>query len=181
MLTRFFFLLLCILLGSSSLSFALEEESSLNQKRNLQDYDRCDWLVRYRNRTYDLAPLTRGSLGRPLEGDIRAVIRRVPEAGLHLDRVEEEARLSKVHSMVGSAGITALLLGRIFRNDPKIRENPSSQKTIDIIGLLGLAVFIKSTMDSHFSHKKSEEELVAAVESFNQNSPYKIEPFKEER
>jgi hypothetical protein len=105
----------------------------------------------------------------------------VPEAGAHLDLVESEAHLSKVHSMVGSAGLMSFLLGRIVRSDPKIQSNPSKQKTIDIIGLLGVVIFIKSTMESHFSHSRAQDELQAAVESFNPNSPYKIEPFKEER
>lgn len=186
MATRFFFMLLCILPNlaartavASDVKKDAEAITSLETPHSVQDYERCDWLVTYRNRTYDLAPLTRGSLGRPLDGDIISVLRRVPEASMHLDQVDHKAKLARIESMVGSASITGFILSRIFRSDPKVKVHPEKQKTIDLVGLFGLVVFVKSTIDSHNATEDARTELGLAVESFNQNSSHKIEPNKE--
>lgn len=183
MATRTFLLLLCIqIVWGIALSYGAERktlEESQDNPRTFKDYERCDWLVTYRSRTYDLAPLTKGSLSRPIDGDIRAVIRRVPEAGAHLDEVERSARLGRTHSIIGSGGITTLLLSRIFRADPKLDDNPSKRKTIDLIGLAGLLIFVKSTLDSSYHAERARSELVEAVRVFNDTSSYKIAPYEE--
>ena len=48
----------------------------------------CNWQVTYRGRIYDLGPLTRESLSRPVENDIRYALQRVPEAAESLREID---------------------------------------------------------------------------------------------
>lgn len=133
----------------------------------------CNWQVTYRGRTYDLAPLTREALTRPIENDIRYALQRVPEANVHLEKVTSHLKDAKGHSQVASVFLGTMLVSALLRT----RDHTDSGKknySVAILssGLLALA----GTYFSWRNTNEAKEELVNAVEEFNNHSAYKIEP-----
>ena len=141
------------------------------------DYESCNWLVTYRNRTYDLAPLTREGLARPIEGDLRLVLNRVPEASKHLDLLRDEVSEAKFHSVVGTAAIMAFIGARVARSNAKSKGRSSDTKlSLDLASLISGLFFVKATYDSERATHETKAELLNAVNAFNARSPHKIEP-----
>lgn len=146
---------------------------SLAQAINLDKYDDCNWLVTYRGRTYDLAPLTREALARPIESDLRYALQRVPEADANLKSMSRKLHDARAHTVLASAFVSGLVLTRVLGSSEK---NVERKRQYDLISLITGAFFIKATFESYSSTREAKADLVRAVEAFNERSPHKIEP-----
>ena len=140
---------------------------------SLEKLGNCAWQVTYRGRVYDLSPLTRASLARPIENDIRFVLERVPQAGARLEAMNGHLRDSKAHTILASIFLSGLLVTKILESRLKNDANRPDYRTIE--GAAG-GFFLAATLFSWRSGVRAREELVSAVEEFNAHSPYKIEP-----
>lgn len=140
---------------------------------SLSQLNDCNWQVNYRGRTYDLSPLTREALARPIETDIRYALQRVPEANAHLTAMSALLREARVHTIFASAFLSGFIVARILRSGKK---NAADREDYDIASYATGGLFFTSTLFSWTSTKAAKRELVNAVEAFNENSPYKIEP-----
>ncbi len=148
-------------------------------------FEDCNWLVTYRNRTYDLTPLTRVGLSRPIESDLRPVLERVSESADTLRVVSEHARNAKAHSIIGSAAISLVLIDRVlhasvknFSDDAINMSMRGFRLNVDVFALVSSMIFLKATYESWHETKASKAELVNAINYFNEKSPYPIEPAK---
>lgn len=138
-------------------------------------YEQCNWLVNYRNHTYDLTPLTRTGLNRPIESDLRPVLERVPRAAEKLQLVTDLSKEAKAHSIIGSAAITIFIGNRLINYTAR-RAKDDSRLEMDVISLVSGLIFFKATYDSWRATSASKEELAEAIDIFNEKSPYKITP-----
>lgn len=138
-------------------------------------YEQCNWLVKYRNQTYDLTPLTRTGLSRPIESDLKPVLERVPEAAEKLRKVSDHAKDAKAHSMIGSVAISIFIASRIAKANTR-DPNDDTRLQLDLASLIGGVFFLTATYESWKATKASEETLVQAIDLFNEKSPYKILP-----
>jgi hypothetical protein len=140
-------------------------------------WEECNWMVTYRGRTYDLAPLTRESLSRPLETDLRLALSKVPQANIHLLSVEKNIRDSNGQARLASAFIMAALLSRIIGS-----SSPSEDAKQDfrIATVVSIGFFGAAALSSWRSAGRAKAELAEAVESFNRESPQKILPLLEQ-
>jgi hypothetical protein len=140
-----------------------------------QKYEQCSWLVTYRGRTYDLAPLTKEVLARPLEGDIRALMSRVPAAADHLAKVNRNSKAAKTQAIIASAALGIFVGARIGR---KNAANASSEIKMswDVGSIVSGLFFLKGLHASFTATRDAKEELANAVEAFNAASPYPIQP-----
>ncbi|NUM87784.1 MAG: hypothetical protein HUU37_01135 [Bdellovibrionales bacterium] len=141
----------------------------------LYNYESCNWLVTYRGNTYDLAPLTRESLSRPVEGDLRAVLERVPEAEEHLKNSSREVRAAKFHSVLGTTAVMLAVGSRLAYENSKSLSRDTRQ-SLNIVSIASVLFFLKATHAAFESTRESREELAAAVNAFNEKSPHRIEP-----
>ena len=134
------------------------------------ELEECCWKVRYQNKIYDLSPLTRKGLERPLESDIRTVFRQVPGAAMEIKQIDQNNRDEKAHTAFGTIGLGAFLLTRIFQSRS---QNQKSDKytTLNIISLL---VFAKAVHANWSLKRATNERIATAVEEFNAMSPDKI-------
>jgi hypothetical protein len=133
----------------------------------------CNWRVTYRGRIYDLSPLTREALSRPIENDIRFALQRVPEASEHLARMDKRLRAARTHTVLASVFISSLLVTRLLRSRDNNEKNFQHYRALSW-GFGGM--FAMEALFSLFSTKAAKHELVHAVEEFNAHSSYKIEP-----
>lgn len=133
----------------------------------------CNWTVSYRGRIYDLAPITREALARPIETDLRYALQRVPEANAHLETMTSRQRDARAHTILASIFISGFLVTRLLESRQK---NADYQKEYDILSLATGAFFLGATYSSWKATTEAKEELVRAVEAFNEKSPHKIEP-----
>lgn len=140
-----------------------------------QKYEQCSWLVSYRGRTYDLAPLTRETLARPIEGDIRSLLSRVPAAADHLSQVTSASRAAKVQAIIASAALGVFLGTRIARSGSK-KDDESARLGLDIAAIVSGLFFAKGLHASYQATLTAREELALAVEAFNAGSPHPIQP-----
>jgi len=161
----------------ASLSNDLSSPASVLRPDPSEQIDKlndCNWIVTYRGRTYDLAPLTREALARPIENDIRYALQRVPAANEHLNAMGTNLRNARAHSKIGSVFLAGLIASQIVKGaSPKGSEKA---RTLNVISF-GAGVFsIAGFLSSWKATRDAKQELVAAVESFNEKSPHKIEP-----
>jgi hypothetical protein len=133
----------------------------------------CSWQVTYRGHVYDLSPLTRESLSRPIENDIRYVLQRVPEAGQHLDSMRSYLGQAKAHTILGSIFISGALVTKLLESRLKNDTTRPDYRTVEA-AFVGF--FLGATIFSFQNTAKAKEELVNAVDEFNAHSPYPIEP-----
>lgn len=140
-----------------------------------EEYDDCNWIVNYRGKTYDLAPLTRETLARPIESDMRPILQRVPEADEHLQIMSEELRNARAHTIIGSAFISTFLITKLIASAQK---NPDRKSEINLLSYVAGAFFIKASFESWSSTRTAKTELIRAVNAFNEKSPHKIEAAK---
>lgn len=159
-------IIIFLFLSPLSLSFA----AASPEKEN---YDDCNWMVTYRGKTYDLAPLTRESLARSVESDMRPILQRVPKAETHLQTMTTQLKEARAHTMIASAFISSLLITRLIRSGEK---NIDRRETYDILTAVSAMFFLKATYESWNSTHNAKLELVRAVNSFNEKSPHKIDP-----
>jgi hypothetical protein len=134
----------------------------------------CNWIVTYRGRTYDLAPLTREALARPLETDIRYALQRVPEANEHLDAMGTSLRNARAHSKIASVFLAGLLAAQLLKGGAE--KHSDRARTFSIISIGSGAFSLAGFLSSWKATRDAKRELVQAVTSFNEKSPYKIEP-----
>lgn len=158
----------------SFLSPALAVAASTNSS-SLEKYEQCSWLVTYRGRTYDLAPLTREVLARPLEGDIRALMNRVPAAAEHLSLVNRNTKAAKTQAILASAALGFFVGTRIGRANAKDKDE-EMRRGWDIGSIVSGLFFLKGIHASFAATSAAKEELAEAVEAFNAASPYPIQP-----
>lgn len=137
-----------------------------------EDYDDCNWIVNYRGKTYDLAPLTRETLARPIESDMRPILQRVPESDAHLQTMSTELRNARAHTIIGSAFISTFLIAKLIASGQK---NEDRKSEINLLSYVAGAFFLKATFESWHSTRTAKIELTRAVNDFNEKSPHKIE------
>ena len=121
----------------------------------------------------DLGPLTRESLSRPVENDIRYALQRVPEAAESLRRMERRQREARIHTFFASGFLSAFVLTQIWRSRDTNEKNVPHYRGLTW-GFGGMFVF--ETIFSTLSTRAAKRDLVHAVEEFNAHSPYKMEP-----
>lgn len=138
----------------------------------------CNWLVTYRGRTYDLAPLTREALARPIETDLRYALQRVPESEAHLNKMSAKLKEARTHTILASVFITGFLATYLLRSRQK---NDDRRGAYDpLLGATG-GFFVAATFFSWKATRDAKSELVSAVDAFNSVSPNKIEPSTPQR
>jgi hypothetical protein len=154
--------------------------SAAPKDTSLERLGDCNWQVTYRGRIYDLSPLTRESLSRPIENDIRYVLQRVPEAGMRLEAMTGHLRDARAHTILASIFISGLLVAKLFEGHASRSNDPAKSAQIRDGFHIGEAAaagfFLGATFFSWRSSTRAKEELVNAVDEFNLHSPYKMEP-----
>lgn len=142
----------------------------------LDQFDKCNWLVTYRGKTYDLAPLSREALARPIENDLRYALQRVPEAEEHLIAMQKNQRDARGHTVLATTFLTGLLVSRVLASNKKSESQKDQRLQLDIISAASGLFFLKATYESWRSTRNAKEELLKSVDAFNEYSTYKIEP-----
>ena len=145
------------------------------QRGKVQRLEDCSWLVTYRKRIYDLSPLTRTGLNRPLDGDVRTILRRVPSAAKHLTQISRNTKEAEVQTALATLGLTAFLVTQIFKGNTDERGRKSD--TYMAISLMSALLFVRSAYAGWQLKRNSKEELAAAIDSFNAQSPAPIIPY----
>jgi len=140
---------------------------------SLEKLGDCNWPVTYRCCVYDLSPLTRETLSRPIENDIRYVLQRVPEANERLDSMNGHLRDAKAHTIIASLFITGLLVTKLLESR---LTNDATRPDYRTVEAASGGFFLAATLFSWRSSVKAKEDLVGAVDAFNAHSPFKIEP-----
>lgn len=163
------------MLLSVFLSLLLSPSSHAIETVRWNDYDDCNWIVNYRGRTYDLAPLTRETLARPIESDLRHVLQRVPEADLRLQSMTKNLSEARGHTMIASAFISTFLLVRILGSGQK---NVDRRDEYNLLSYIAAVFFSKATYESWTHTREAKKDLIEAVNAFNERSPHQIEPAK---
>jgi hypothetical protein len=143
---------------------------------SLDKLNDCNWMVTYRGRTYDLAPLTREALARPIESDIRFALQRVPAANEHLNRMSAHLHDARAHTILASIFISGFLVTRVLRSNAK---DPSDRDGFNIASAATGLFFLGSTAFSWKSTHDAKDELIQAVAAFNEESPHRIVPASE--
>jgi|GEM_PF-4557491 len=137
----------------------------------------CNWQVSYRGRQYDLTPLTREALSRPIENDIRFAIQRVPAAKERLANMTELQRDARAHTIIASVFLGVFLLTKLLESRVPDGKNRSGEKSdYQAASYAAGGFFLGATIFSWNSTNAAKRELVHAVEDFNANSPNKILP-----
>ncbi len=133
----------------------------------------CNWMVNYRGRTYDLSPLTREALSRPIETDIRYALQRVPESAQHLEKMSAKLKEARAHTILASLFVSGFLVGKLIQSQER---DEKQRKSYNVITHATGLFFVGSTVFSWRATRDAKRELVNAVDAFNANSPHKIEP-----
>ncbi len=136
----------------------------------------CNWQVSYRGRLYDLTPLTREALSRPIENDIRFAIQRVPEANERLLSMTAKQRDARAHTIIASVFLSALLVTKLLESKVTRQDEKEDYRAASYAAG---GFFLAATLFSWNSTRESKRELVRAVEKFNARSPAKILPASE--
>lgn len=147
------------------------------QKRRVEikELETCSWLVTYRKRVYDLSPLSRKGLERPLEGDMHTILRRVPAAEKHLNNIARNNRDAKVHTSIATFAIASLIATRIVQGN-----SPSRKKAPEYLALnIGSALlFLRAAYAGFELNQATKQELAHAVQEFNNVSEDPILPYE---
>lgn len=151
--------------------------SALRERRRLEtrELESCSWLITYRNRVYDLSPLTRKGLDRPLEGDVQSIIRKVPAAAAHLDQVDRNDRESKVHTGIATGAILLLVGTRIAMTSSKAKADPGPYLALNIASVL---LFARAAYAGWELKQASKREVAEAIQEFNAVSEDPIQPYR---
>jgi hypothetical protein len=147
--------------------------SAANAPMTVQQLNDCNWLISYRGRIYDLAPLTRSALSRPLEDDIRSAMQRVPAASDHLNTMSKKLDEAKFHTVLASIFVSGFVVTKILRSREK---NVAKHDEYDLISAATGGFFLSSTFFSWRATRDAKSHLVQAVEAFNEKSPDKMVP-----
>ena len=133
----------------------------------------CNWQVTYRGRRYDLSPLTRSTLSRPIETDIRFALERVPEANKHLENLSAKLQEARGHTIIASILISGLVVAKLLQGRV---TNAEENREYQFATVAGAGFALTAALFSWKSTHEAKQELVSAVEEFNEHSPHKIEP-----
>lgn len=158
---------------SFSLLAAPFAQAAEQKSISLAGLNDCNWMVTYRGRTYDLAPLTREALSRPMESDVRYAIQRVPEADAHLRTMSRHLKDARAHTILASLFVSGLVLSRVLQSGEKNVERKREQ---NLVSAAAGTFFVAAAAFSWKSTRDAKIELVNAVDAFNRESPHKIEP-----
>lgn len=139
------------------------------------DYEDCEWLVQYRGQTYDLSPVTKKTLAEPSEGDLRYVLMRVPKSRLHLERMEQDHKLSNIFTSSATASLVLLAVTRFVL--PQLTETSSQFRDATSVTLA--FTFGLSALKAWHHAKEAKKELARSITSFNELSNEKILPLEE--
>ncbi len=153
--------------------FSIAEAEKPATGLSLDKLGDCKWQVTYLGRNYDLGPLTRESLSRPIENDIRFALQRVPEANAHLETMSGKLQDARAHTMLASVFLGALVITKLLESRVK---NDSQKEDYRVATFASGGFFLAATLFSWRSSTEAKQELVHAVEEFNAHSPHKIEP-----
>lgn len=165
--------LLALALFFFELSPALAAPSPSGEEKLGQQLGDCNWQVTYRGRRYDLSPLTRETLSRPIESDIRYALERVPEAGEHLRNVGTKLKEARGHTMIASVLISGVLATLLLQSRAK---NNEERREYQVAAAAGAGFFVTAALFSWRTTSEAKQELVRAVDAFNERSQHKIEP-----
>lgn len=134
----------------------------------------CKWKVTYRGRNYDLSPLLRESLLRPMESDIRYALNRVPASAEHLEKMTANLRSARTKTIFGSVAAGLFVVAWIIHGNKSITGDVHTvaNRSMYATGAIALTSGILSWIDTHSAKK----ELVSAVQEFNNHSNFKMEP-----
>lgn len=157
------FITLFSFLFSHSISYAFTEKT-------LSD---CNWLVTYKGKTYDLAPLTRTALSRPIDTDLRYILERVPEANAHLKQVDYKLKEAKFHTFMASFFVSGFLVSRLLQSRQK---SEAVRRDYNVINYATAGFFLASALSSWRATSRAKKELFLSVEEFNRSSKVKIYP-----
>lgn len=138
-----------------------------------QELGDCNWQVTYRGRQYDLSPLTREALSRPIENDIRFAIQRVPEANARLETMTGLLRNARAHTIIATIFLGAFAALKVLESN---QDNQGKRDDLRIASFASAGFFLGATYFSWKSTREAKEELVRAVDDFNARSPHKILP-----
>lgn len=152
---------------------ARAEENRPSTDVSLDRLGDCQWKVTYRGRTYDLAPLTRESLSRPIENDIRYALQRVPSANEHLEAMSGKLRNARTYTILASIFIGTAIVSHLMR---KTYEPKDTQRAFRTATWASGGLFLTTALFSWHNTSSAKKELVEAVKEFNEHSSYKIEP-----
>lgn len=133
-------------------------------------------MVNYRGKTYDLSPLTREALSRPIETDIRYALQRIPESAQHLEKMTSKLKEARAHTILASVFVSGFLVGKIIQSQERDED---ARKSYDVLTYASGMFFLGSTLFSWKATREAKQELVNAVDAFNANSPHKIEPISQ--
>lgn len=156
-----------------ALALSLATRASAGDGLSLDKLGDCNWQVSYRGRLYDLSPLTRESLTRPIENDIRYALERVPEANERLQAMSQHFRDAKNQTVIASIFIGALVIAKLLEGRVK---NDGDRLNYHVAEGAAGGFFLTETFFSWRSNVAAKQELVNAVDEFNAHSLYKIEP-----
>jgi hypothetical protein len=152
---------------------AAEKASQASVERLGAELGDCNWQVTYRGRQYDLSPLTREALSRPIENDIRFAIQRVPEANARLENMTSLLRNARAHTIIASVFLSALLVTKLLQSRV---TNEAERENYNAAAYGSGGFFLAATFFSWKSTREAKQELVRAVDEFNAHSPHKILP-----
>lgn len=165
-----------ILLGGLFL-FATFPALGADVEKSVQELGRelgdCNWQVTYRGRQYDLSPLTREALSRPIENDIRFAIQRVPGANARLETMTGLLRNARAHTIIATIFLGAFAALKVLESN---QDNASKREDLKVASFASAGFFLGATYFSWKSTREAKEELVRAVDDFNAHSPHKIQP-----
>ena len=133
----------------------------------------CNWQVTYRGRHYDLSPLTREALSRPIENDIRFAIQRVPEANARLETMTGLLRNARAHTIIATIFLGAFAALKVLESN---QDNQDKRDDLRTASFASAGFFLGATYFSWKSTREAKDELVRAVDDFNARSPHKIQP-----
>jgi len=151
--------------------------SQAKQEEPNKSFQDCNWLVSYRGKTYDLAPLTREALARPIDTDLRFALRKVPASADHLDVMSNKIRDAKAHTILGSIFATGFLVAKILEAN---QTNADRRAELKQISFFSAAFFLGATYQGYRATSAADSELESALEEFNKKSPHKINPGRAE-
>jgi hypothetical protein len=159
--------------GWALLAFGLWAFPSSSFAATAEELGDCNWVVTYRGRTYDLAPITREALARPIETDLRYALQRVPEANAHLKTMASLQKDARAHTILASLFLSGFLVTRLLKS--RDTDTGRAREYNIISGATG-AFFFGAAFSSWRATSEAKQELVKAVDAFNEKSPHKIEP-----
>lgn len=143
------------------------------RKVEAKELENCSWLVTYKDRIYDLSPLTRKSLDRPLEGDISSVVRRSPRAEFHLNNVEKNISAAKVHTAIATTALLGLIGARIAQANSKNGNKPKYL----MLNIGAVLLFARAAYAGFELKQESKQEVAKAIQEFNSASEDPILPY----